>query len=134
MNNLNPFRHFFLYAKGHYKTGVILEDLGKICTAYLQHDLHQENDRIRILFRATNTIKKEYSIEKVLDEVLTASRQYDDPFDLTAKDSLIEAALRMLRYCTVDEIEGSLGEADFNILPEGDWGRNKDSINMESEN
>lgn len=36
MNNLNPHRHFFLYAKGHYKTGVILEDLGKICTAYLQ--------------------------------------------------------------------------------------------------
>lgn len=128
MNNLNPFRHFFLYAKGHYKTGVILEDLGKICTAYLQHDLHQENDRIRILFRATNTIKKEYSIEKVLDEVLTASRQYDDPFDLTAKDSLIEAALRMLRYCSIDEIEGSLGEADFNILPAGDWGCSKKMV------
>lgn len=130
MSNLNPYRHFFLYAKGHYERGVILEDLGKICTAYLQHDLHAENDRIRILFRATKTIKKSFSVEEVLNEVLNSSIEYNMPFDfethsLTAKDSLINAALTMLRHCTIDEIEGSLGEADFNILPEGNWGLSK---------
>lgn len=127
MNNLNPYRHFFLYAKGHYKTGVVIEDLGKICTAYLEHDLHTENDRIRILFRATKTIKKSFSVENVLCEVLNCSREYNVPFDfrqhdVSAKNSVINATLMMLRHLTVDEIEGSLGEADFNILPKSNWG------------
>ena len=129
MSDLNPYRHFFLYAKGHYQRGVVIEDLGKICTAYLQHDLHSDNDRIRILFRATKTIKKPFTVEDVLNEVLNSSRQYNNlPFDfgtrsLNTKDSLINAALSMLRHCAIDEIEGYLGEVDFNILPEGDWCR-----------
>lgn len=136
MNNLNPFRHFFLYAKGHYKTGVVIEDLGKICTAYLEHDLHNEDDRIRILTRATKTIKKEFSIEDVLCEVLNCSREYNVPFDfhrhdVSAKDSVINATLMMLRHLTVDEIEGSLGEADFSILPKGSWGKDENYVDSE---
>lgn len=138
MSNLNPYRHFFLYAKGHYKRGVVIEDLGKICTNYLQHDLHNENDRIRILTRATKTIKKEYSIEKVLDEVLNASREYNVPFDfgmhdMSARDSVIMATLGMLRHCSIYEIEGSLGAADYSILPADDWDARKEIRNVPSE-
>ena len=130
MSDLNPYRHFFLYAKGHYERGIVIEDLGKICTAYLQHDLHSENDRIRILFRATKTIKKSFTIEYVLNEVLDNSSEFNYPFDfkthqLSVLEALINTALSMLALSTIDEIEGSLGEADFNILPEGDWGKGK---------
>lgn len=136
MSDLNPYRHFFLYAKGHYETGVVIEDLGKICTNYLQHDLHSEDDRIRILISATKTIKKKFSIEDVLCEVLNCSREYNVPFDfrqhdVSAKNSVINATLMMLRHLTVDEIEGSLGEADFNILPKSNWGKDENSIDIE---
>lgn len=119
---LNPFRHFFLYAKGHYAKGVVIEDLGKICTAYLQHDLHVASDRMRILLHATDTIKKKMSIDKVLSEVLEASFQFNEPFDfgkheISGTHAVIVAALQIMRHCTVDEIEGSLGSADFAILP-----------------
>lgn len=124
-NKLNSHRHFFLYAKGHYKQGDVLEDLGKICTNYLQHDLHNNRDRVRILIRATKTIKKQLSIEDVLALVLDESQQYNSPFDfghheIFGKDAVILATLQLLRHCTVDEIEGSLGTADYSILPKND--------------
>jgi hypothetical protein len=68
---MNSHRHFFLYAKGHYKTGDIFEDLGKICDDYLGHNLHQKKDRIQILIGGLELVKKPYTMEKIMSEVLT---------------------------------------------------------------
>lgn len=122
MSGLNSHRHFFLYAKGHYQKTEVVEDLGKICTNYLSHDLHSPADRIRILVHALSTVRKPLVAEQVLAEVLEASFQFNHPFDfgkheVTGTQAVIIAVLQILRHCTVHEIEGSLGEADFSILP-----------------
>jgi len=125
MNNLNEYRHFFLYAKGWYAKGNVLEDLGKICNHYLEHDLHSGTNRIRILTEATKTIKTEFTIDKVLSKVLDESFQFNYPFDfgqheLSATQVVIRTTLMILGKCTIDEIEGSLGTPDYSILPKAE--------------
>ncbi len=119
---MNSYRHFFLYAKGHYKQGDFIEDLGKLCTDYMGHDLHKPNDRIRILINTLDTLKKSISASALFNRVVDNGYEYNIPFDFGMKPvslekAIIKSVLDILAHSKVDEIEGELGDPDFSILP-----------------
>lgn len=119
---MNSHRHFFLYAKGHYKTGDLFEDLGKICDDYLGHNLHNNGDRIEILIGSLKFVKKAYTLEKIMSEVFSQTHQWNAPFDfgkheVSGTNVVVLATLNIMRHLTIHEIEGELGEPDYNILP-----------------
>ena len=125
---LNPFRHYFMYAKGYYKQTNLLEDLHKIQCNYVGCDLGCSltlADFIRVTCRAVDSFAKNLTAEKYAEAIMEYGKIYKGGFRFeiaSAHDSILLANLGLLRHATVDDIamlEGSvIGEPDFSILPE----------------
>lgn len=125
---LNPYRHYFLYAKNHYKRTDVFEDLKKIQCDYVGCDLSAsiaKSDIIRVTTRAIQPILcKRYPdpIEKYQEFLFEYGKVYLGNFqyeECQLSDAMILANLGIMMSSTIDEIEGSLGEADFNLLAKG---------------
>jgi hypothetical protein len=125
--SLNRFRHYFLYSKGHYKTGNTYEDLQRIQCAYVGCDngvyISQE-DIVRVLTRAVDSLNKPMTVE-AFGEIFLQYSRFNKGFNVWAErtgsyDVMIDTLLSILRHATVDEIEadgkGGLGDADSKIL------------------
>lgn len=125
---LNPYRHYFLYAKNHYKRDNVFEDLKKIQCDYVGCDLGAsitKADIIRVTSRAIQPIlMKRYAdpVEKYQEflfeygKVYVGHLQYEE---CSLPDAMILANLGIMMSSTIDEIDGSLGKADLNLLPKG---------------
>lgn len=120
---MNEYRHFFLYAKYHYEETDVLEDMKKIQANWSgcePEDIYP-SDIISVLSKLAYKyiIKHEYLFNEFIknidpDKDIWWTKKTDDRPQYMRT---IEACLSVLRFRSVDEIEGSLGEADPNILP-----------------
>lgn len=125
---LNPFRHYFMYAKGHYKQTNLLEDLHKIQCNYIGCDLNctlTTADFIRVTSRAVDSFAKNLTVEKYTEFLLEYGKIYKGGFrwDVApAHDSIILANLGILRHASIHDIamldDSVLGDPDYTILPE----------------
>ncbi len=114
MKTDNPDRHYYLYAKHHYKDGGIINDLKKItanrcglCEKYVTVE-----DIIIVLSIITdNHINK---LSSFIHRLNDKRRFYDKD---TTEISIIKTMLSILAYQEVKNIPIELGEADENILP-----------------
>lgn len=128
---LNKFRHYFLYAKGHYKVGNRIEDLQKIQCDYVGCDTGvfiSPDDIVRVLSRAVDSLKEPMTCEKFSELLIGYSRQYVGGFQWknveSPLDMLIETQLGILRHASNTQIsasgEGDLGDPDYSILEKYD--------------
>ena len=127
---MNQFRHYFLYAKGHYKHTDVFADLQTIQRQYVGCDpiCHiGKRDIIRVTTRAIQPILlKRYKdpleqYQELVFEKSLVNKGFIVESERSLCDSIILANLSFMVDCTVTEIEGSLGDPDFSILPKGDW-------------
>lgn len=123
-----PFRHYFLYAKGHYKTTDMVEDLLKIQIDYIgcgpEANIAKE-DIIRVTTRAVESLKGNHlPLEKYVENLCFYGKRYVGCFNyepLGLQEAIIATNLGIMRHASIDEIEGGreyiLGEPDENLLP-----------------
>jgi len=122
----NSERHFYLYAKNHYKKTDTLEDLKKILGVWCGVDPEHitKTDIVRKLLSIAHPHLKSES--KFLDFIKYLEPDYLWAFPMYIKEAgseydfqraVIHGCLSILALTRVDEIDGSLGEADSNILP-----------------
>lgn len=128
---LSQFRHYFLYAKNHYKVTDRFEDLCAIQRDYIGAGPNVQltkADIIRVTTRAVEFVQKNMSLEKYVETLTYYGRTINSPWDSTPMDvfdAIIAANLSILGNSTIDEIAGSegyvLGEADYTILPASEY-------------
>jgi len=133
---LNRHRHFYLYAKGHYKRGrTHAEELmnlkvlaAEYCGMLPEHVTDQ--DVRRILSRLTfQHIRGDHSFSELLEDIGPKSfrnnlfAEQGFPYDYYGV--LIQRLLVILSTCKVRDAKGwlsgmNLGEPDFGLLPKRD--------------
>jgi hypothetical protein len=118
-------RHFYLYAKNHYKTGDIIEDhkiiLGKYCAIEPKHI--RELDIIRILSVAAFRHIKEREFYEFIEEIdpnhwwykMKPDMKYNFYEKVITRLSVIIGATRV--FDKNGDMIMNLGEADYTILP-----------------
>jgi len=126
MKKLADKRHWYLYAKYHYKETNIVEDLKKIQSDYC--GIEPEHIRIGDLCSVAQHLAWKYI--KTNDHLFDQFMEQIDPDRdkwFTGKsdpaphhERVLNACMFVLRYLNVDKIEGELGEADPKILPFSD--------------
>jgi hypothetical protein len=127
---LTPFRHYILYAKGHYKRTDLFSDLHAIQCNYVgcekTADLTLE-DMIRVTSRAVYSVFGDIPVERYSEYILEYGRLYQGGFRYeyaNLREAMILANLGILRHATIDDIARRngecLGNADFTILPKAD--------------
>jgi hypothetical protein len=103
---VNPDTHIWLYAKNWYKKTDIIEDLkvimGKRCALYPEQ-VKQKDIEIILLDIMYHHINNEYRFN---DFVLSC-----------VEDGVIKTCLSFMAITEVKDIEGGIGEPDYNILP-----------------
>lgn len=135
VKELEPDRHFYLYAKNHYKQTDLLEDLKKIAGHYylLEPKHIKAADLSKILLGITRKyiIKSEFSFIDFFDRLRPERDEWF--YQMQGKDApkfdyhfaVIRACLNILQMVKVRDLrpDGSyetlinLGEADENLLP-----------------
>lgn len=124
---LNNHRHFYLYAKGHYKKTNTLMDLKAIQGEWglMDPECLMKRDVVHLLLDIArpHIIKSDMSFRDFVKHVDPA---YLWSFPMFVKEvgenydyqmALIHTCLSFLALARVDEIEGELGEPDERILP-----------------
>jgi len=119
MIKLNPYRHFYLYAKLHYKRTNVITDLKAIVADYcgFYKEDASTNDVIRMLLKITSHhINNSDKFLRFMDELVSRInfpfKIYDSPIEY-----IIDECLSILQGIKVIDIQGELGTADKNILP-----------------
>ena len=119
---INPYSHFYLYAKGHYKKGDKIEDLKKIQSSFcgVDHRYLTEHDLMQILIPlAYKHISQNeslfYNLLSYIDPNSLINMYSKDNYNF--QNGLINGILSTLRWIHPKDIEGELAEADKNILP-----------------
>lgn len=126
---LSPFRHYFFYAKGHYKQSSLYEDLRRIQCEYVGCSITTQltmDDLIRVTTRAVDSVMAIGTAERYAEFLLEYGRIYKGGFQYeyaSLKESILLANLGILRHCSNEDIARKngecLGEPDFTILPIG---------------
>lgn len=123
MEKLNPFRHYFFYAKGHYRKTELMHDLKVIQCDYVGCDLScgiTPTDIISVTTKAIESIltkRNTNPIDSYIDYLLSYGKVNRSPYEFAnLPEAIILANLGVMRHSTIDEIEGSLGKPDFNLL------------------
>lgn len=124
---LNNHRHFYLYAKGHYKTTETLTDLKVIQGHWAgidpEHLTKRDVAHMLLEIARPHIIKNELSFRdfvKYLDPAYLWSfpafvKEVGENYDY--QGAIIHCCLSFLQGARVDEIDGELGEPDPQILP-----------------
>lgn len=117
------FRHFYLYAKGHYKETNIIEDLKKIAGAYTGSSPESErlSDIMSILTDIMNDRFK--GVANSFDMFSSKFLQNTSDFDLktwnttprSPQMAYIHTCLEIMGWHTPSNVE-ELGEPDYTIL------------------
>lgn len=115
---MNPYRHFYLYAKGWYETEnckyddlkIILGDYCGIDPKYLNED-----DVVNVLLKlAYKHIKTEFEFDKFIERLFWrdnyAKTSFADTLRKDIKKDVIDSCLSTLANTKVSEIEGDIGE------------------------
>lgn len=114
MSEKNPERHYYLYAKGHYKVALFENDLKKIQSHYCAVDAEDltMKDVNRILQNlAWGHIKAGHKFNKFMDYLRL--QHPDESFE----KMVARARLTILSLTKVKEISFPLDKADPNVLP-----------------
>lgn len=124
---LNNHRHFYLYAKGHYKTTETLTDLKVIQGHWSGVDpkylMKRDVAHLMITIAYPHATKTEFAFREFM--------KYLDPnymwaFPASVKEvrenydymtAVIHSCISVLQLTTVDEIDSDLGDPDPQILP-----------------
>ena len=124
---MNKYRHFYLYAKGHYKTTLTLMDLKAIQGEWSGVDpeclMKRDVAHLLIEIAYPHIAKSAYSFREFLKHVDPAYlwafpafvKEVGDNYDY--QGAIIHSCLSALMATTVDEIDGDLGDPDPQILP-----------------
>jgi hypothetical protein len=126
---LNKYRHFYLYAKCHYKQTDIVEDLKKIAGNYTGSSPESErvSDIMSILDDAMNDLFKNVPDSfKKFSQVFLRNTVEQRGFNCEIRSShlaYIHTCMNIMGDAKVSEINGELGEDDYNILPCHEWNR-----------
>jgi len=133
---LNRYRHFYLYAKGHYKKNDVMADLKKIASNYTAIDVEfiSSNDIIRILTTEIWRLMDERLFSELISDISPDNIWKTNKFAQNETNgesdsynyvhAILSKYLSILSFVTVFEtIAGiettvlELGEPDENILP-----------------
>lgn len=120
---LNKYRHYFLYAKGHYLIEDMFSDLKKIQCHYVGCDIGAhitKGDFIRVTTDAVKSLRSMITVDKYVEALLHYGKLKVDPFNdetHNVVDAVILTNLGILRFATIYDIDGELGEIDTSILP-----------------
>jgi hypothetical protein len=120
---LNEHRHFYLYAKGHYKEDNIITDIAKLQADYCGLIDYKPAELFAYgVFHLIEIViphmKKEVHAKTIFNNLLD-----DNLWRIGAKveDSMhikyAKASLSLLAFLKVSEIDGELGEPNPKILP-----------------
>lgn len=112
---LNHHRHFYLYAKDWYQRTDIIKDLIKLQANYCgteEQYLHENNVKSHLIDLVYKHIKNEHQFISFISDI-------NNPFYFinTKGNGIIKACLKILANTEVKDIEDSLGEPDYTILP-----------------
>ena len=115
MNNsdINPYSHFYLYAKGHYIKSDIHSDLKNIMAEFtgIDQSLVKTIDIINVLANVVyHHINKQKFFNLIND--LCFGNQWIIDSNKNICDNTINSFLRILRYVNVSDIDGKLDKAD----------------------
>ena len=112
--NMERYRHFYLYAKGHYLKSDIIEDLRKITAEYCMFDI-ADTTVYDIVSGLSMAVKPYIDFEKFINDLMlfeTYSDNINNDFELI----LIQTMLSTVKF--VDKKSMSrIGEPDPTILP-----------------
>ena len=108
------YRHFYLYAKGHYHIGDIVEDLKQLVAerCCLNLDMISKKDVICVL---TNAVKDFVKFEKFIDKFFEPSWMGGEEESVEVR--MFQTMLSSIRWVEIKDIPFELGEADPKILP-----------------
>ena len=122
---LNKFRHYYLYAKGHYRYDDRIEDLKKIQAEYTMSNPSDITiGAILLVFQdiLVDRFKNEPNgLAKFYHHILEKSMRFIpseyrwEPVLL--HNAIIDAVILIMLETTKDKIDGELGQPDPNILP-----------------
>lgn len=124
---LNPKRHFYLYAKGHYERGDMIADLKKIACAYCGQDYINEDGLIILIGSEAYKYVNENNFVEIFREAHPGSIR--STIFLNREGSyavrILGQLLYLLRHTDVKKKDAgrewqwiiNLGEADPEILP-----------------
>ena len=124
MNNLNTYRHWYLYCKNWYKKTDIVEDLKEIQSNWsgIDKDHISEYDVLQIILDVVwPHIVNKYQFIAFMDNQLEGNTRFigGTPEDGHIK-RVILSAKSMISMASVETISGELGEPDYSILPKKD--------------
>jgi len=125
----NKYRHFYLYAKSHYKQNDIVEDLKKIAGNYTGSSPESEkvSDIMTILTDAMNDLfKNDPNAFRKFSDVYLRNTVELRGFNCEIRSShlaYIHTCMNIMGHTKVCDIEGDLGEDDYSILPCHEWNR-----------
>lgn len=121
MNNLNQYRHWYLYCKGWYKKTDIIEDLKVIQSHWCGIEkVHlTEYDILSVMMTIVHKhIHSKNDFFRFIDNSLKGNVRFvggsenDDQIR-----RMILSAKSIIGMAKKEDIDGELGEPDFNILP-----------------
>ena len=114
---LNPHRHFYLYAKRWYRQTNLIADLKKIQSEYCGLAIEHVRvvDILTVLSPVIYKHLNEHGFTKLIEGIVFP---WSTPTPLNSIDEIVLAEyLAVLATIKKDEIKGGLGEADPNVLP-----------------
>jgi hypothetical protein len=122
---LNPYRHFFLYAKGWYEKNDTISDLRILCKDFNYNENASLWDIQTITLDAIKEImpKRFIDTERYVELLSQKSRiNYLEPETYPLVIGLIKTNLHIMASTTKDMIEefGLIGEPNYNLLPESE--------------
>lgn len=121
---LQDWRHIWLYAKEHYKRGFMMEDL-KILIGHhaaLEPKRVSENDILSVMceivypyFTSGNV---EYKLQTLLKDLILTSQGTKRPLDVGCVVARLLSVIQLVKTRRGGKEIINLGEPDFNLLPE----------------
>jgi hypothetical protein len=116
---LNDYRHFYLYAKGWYEETNVIDDLKKIACNYCGAEKIKTSDALNFVIRlAYKAIQHSGNPEYVFEEFMWNVRNGILLQENKSEDErLAYACLELLMFELVSSIDGKLGEPDPKVLP-----------------
>lgn len=119
-NNLNTYRHWYLYFKGWYKKTNIIEDLKKIQSNWSGID-ERHISKYDVLSVVTSILYPHLSKDKFFkfidDSLKENTRFVGGSVNSCHIERMIYSAKSILSKVDKDSIDGDLGYPDFSILP-----------------
>jgi len=129
---LDSNRHFYLYAKGHYKETDTIKDLSIILGEYCFQDLEYIrvsdilDKLLRLAYREFIKNSNEFKFMEFMKDILPQNNwKFMNDKAQNLEETMIHKCLSVLRFAIVTDKDKNvilnLGEADSSILPLSDF-------------